>query len=65
MKTSDYTRPVLLAAIWGATRALTVTYLMPLFAVLWGMLFLGESLPPAALAGGFLILAGTVLVTRG
>ena len=49
----------------GATRALTVIYLMPLFAVLWGMLFLGESLPPAALAGGFLILAGTVLVTRG
>jgi drug/metabolite transporter (DMT)-like permease len=49
----------------GATRALTVTYLMPLFAVLWGMLFLGESLAPAALSGGLLILAGTVLVTRG
>ena len=49
----------------GATRALTVTYLMPLFAVLWGMLFLGESLPASALAGGALILAGTVLVTRG
>lgn len=49
----------------GATRALTVTYLMPLFAVLWGMLFLGESLPVSALAGGILILAGTVLVTRG
>jgi len=48
----------------GATRALTVTYLMPLFAVLWGMLFLGESLPASALAGGILILAGTVLVTR-
>lgn len=49
----------------GATRALTVTYLIPLFAVLWGMLFLGESLPASALAGGILILAGTVLVTRG
>ncbi len=49
----------------GATRALTVTYLMPLFAVLWGMLFLGESLPASALAGGVMILAGTVLVTRG
>jgi len=48
----------------GATRALTVTYLMPLFAVLWGMLFLGESLPASALAGGVLILGGTVLVTR-
>lgn len=49
----------------GATRALTVTYLIPLFGVLWGSLFLGEALPAAALAGGALILAGTVLVTRG
>jgi drug/metabolite transporter (DMT)-like permease len=49
----------------GATRALTVTYLMPFFGLLWGMLFLGESLPASALAGGILILAGTVLVTRG
>lgn len=49
----------------GATRALTVTYLMPFFGLLWGMLFLGESLPASALAGGVLILAGTVLVTRG
>jgi drug/metabolite transporter (DMT)-like permease len=49
----------------GATRALTVTYLIPLFGVLGGALFLGESLPASALAGGVLILAGTVLVTRG
>ncbi|MGQ0510987.1 MAG: DMT family transporter [Betaproteobacteria bacterium] len=49
----------------GAMRALTVTYLMPFFGLLWGMLFLGESLPASALAGGILILAGTVLVTRG
>jgi drug/metabolite transporter (DMT)-like permease len=49
----------------GATRALTVTYLIPLFGILWGWLFLGEALPAAALAGGVLILAGTVLVTRG
>ena len=48
----------------GATRALTVTYLIPLFGVLWGWLLLGESLPASALAGGVLILAGTVLVTR-
>lgn len=48
----------------GATRALTVTYLMPLFSLLWGFLFLGESLPAIALAGGALILVGTVLVTR-
>lgn len=49
----------------GAMRALTVTYLMPFFGLLWGMLFLGESLPASALAGGMLILAGTALVTRG
>jgi drug/metabolite transporter (DMT)-like permease len=47
----------------GATRALTVTYLMPLFGVLSAAVFLGESLPGGALAGGALILAGTYLVT--
>jgi drug/metabolite transporter (DMT)-like permease len=49
----------------GATRALTVTYLIPLFGVLWGWLFLDETLPAAALAGGVAIVAGTLLVTRG
>jgi len=48
----------------GATRALTVTYLIPLFGVIWGWLFLGEALPAIALGGGVLILAGTILVTR-
>jgi drug/metabolite transporter (DMT)-like permease len=48
----------------GATRALTVTYLMPLFGLVWGYIFLGEALPPSALAGVVLILAGTALVTR-
>lgn len=48
----------------GATRALTVTYLIPLFGILWGRLFLGEALPASAVAGGALILAGTILVTR-
>ena len=49
----------------GATRALTVTFLIPPFGVLWGSLFLGEALPAGMLAGGVLIVAGTVLVTRG
>lgn len=48
----------------GITRALAVTSLIPLFGVLWGWLFLGEALPAAALGGGALILAGTLLVTR-
>lgn len=46
----------------GSTRAMTVTYLIPLFGLLWGALFLGETLPAGALAGGTLILAGTILV---
>lgn len=49
----------------GATRALTVTFLIPLFGMLWGALFLGETLAPAGLAGAALIVAGTALVTRG
>jgi len=49
----------------GATRALTVTFLIPAFGVLWGRLFLGEALPAGMLGGGVLIVAGTVLVTRG
>ena len=53
-----------LIADTGATRALTVTYLIPLFGVLWGWLFLGEMLTASVLAGGALILMGTFLVTR-
>ena len=49
----------------GATHALSVTYLIPVFGVLWGVLFLGESLSPAMLAGGALVIAGTALVLRG
>jgi drug/metabolite transporter (DMT)-like permease len=49
----------------GATRALTVTFLVPLFAFVWAALFLGEALTPAIAAGGVLILAGTLLATRG
>jgi drug/metabolite transporter (DMT)-like permease len=48
----------------GATRALTVTYLIPVFGILWGRLFLDESLVPGMLAGAASIVAGTVLVTR-
>lgn len=49
----------------GATRALTVTFLVPVFGLLWGMLFLGESLTPSGIGGAVCILAGTLLVTRG
>ncbi len=43
----------------GSTRALTVTYLVPLFATLWGSLILNEAITPAMVAGGGLILLGT------
>jgi len=49
----------------GATRALTVTFLIPLFGVLWGFLFLGESIGASTLGGGALILVGTWLTLRG
>ncbi|HZM36146.1 MAG TPA: DMT family transporter [Burkholderiales bacterium] len=48
----------------GATRALTVTYLIPAFGVLWGWLFLDETISAAMLGGGALIVLGTVLVLR-
>jgi drug/metabolite transporter (DMT)-like permease len=48
----------------GAARALTVTYLIPVFGVLWGVLFLGETVSPSMLAGGALIVLGTVLVLQ-
>lgn len=46
----------------GPTKALTVTFLMPLFGIIWGMLFLGEELTAPMLAGMALILLGTGLV---
>jgi drug/metabolite transporter (DMT)-like permease len=48
----------------GATRALTVTFLVPVFAFAWGLAFLGETLSAAEIGGSLLILAGTLLVTR-
>jgi drug/metabolite transporter (DMT)-like permease len=48
----------------GATRTQTVSLLIPIFGVLWGALFLGESLTWRVLASGALIIAGTFLVMR-
>ncbi|HEV2039076.1 MAG TPA: DMT family transporter [Casimicrobiaceae bacterium] len=49
----------------GPARALSVTFLIPLFGVLWGYLFLGEPLTVNMLTGGSLILGGTWLAMRG
>jgi drug/metabolite transporter (DMT)-like permease len=49
----------------GPTGALTVTYLIPLFGVLWGAVFLGEMPSAQMIAGALVVIAGTVLVLRG
>lgn len=53
-----------LIADLGATGALTVTYLIPLFAMLWGALFLGEPVTLRMAAGAALVILGTLLVLR-
>jgi drug/metabolite transporter (DMT)-like permease len=47
----------------GATKAVSVTFLIPAFAMLWGALLLGERPTPAMLIGCAVILAGTALAT--
>lgn len=47
----------------GAAPALTVTFLIPLFGVLWGWLFLAETVGWHTLAGAFIVILGTALVT--
>lgn len=45
----------------GAARAMTVTFLIPGFGMLWGALFLGEAITATMLLGCAVILAGTAL----
>jgi drug/metabolite transporter (DMT)-like permease len=48
----------------GPTRAMTVTFLMPAFGMLWGYLFLDETITLAMLAGAALVVGGTAAVLR-
>jgi drug/metabolite transporter (DMT)-like permease len=48
----------------GPTRALTVTFLIPPFGMLWGALILGETITWPMIAGCLLVLGGTGLVLR-
>ena len=48
----------------GPTRAMTVTFLMPAFGILWGYLFLDETITLPMLGGAALIVAGTAGVVR-
>ena len=49
----------------GPAGALTVTYLIPIFGVVWGWLFLREPFSAAMIIGALVVIAGTVLVLRG
>jgi drug/metabolite transporter (DMT)-like permease len=48
----------------GASRSMTVGYLVPLFGIFWGLVILGETLSFTALAGGSLILLGVMMATN-
>jgi len=48
----------------GATVAATVTYLLPVVAIVLGVLVLGESITVSALTGIALVLAGVALTRR-
>ncbi len=47
----------------GSQRAITTTYLIPLFSILWGSLFLAESVTLFMVAGGMLVLLGVAMTT--
>jgi len=51
-----------LVADVGPTRAISVTFLIPLFGVLWGAMFLGEHFTLGAALGGVVVLLGMALV---
>lgn len=52
-----------LIARLGAARAISVTFLIPLFGVLWGVVFLGEHVNSTLLLGCGVILLGTALAS--
>lgn len=48
----------------GHGRATTVTFLIPLFAMAWGLVFLGEHITADMVVGGAVVLVGTALSLR-
>jgi drug/metabolite transporter (DMT)-like permease len=46
----------------GPVKSITVTLLVPIFGMLWGVVFLGEPLAPGRIAGCAIILAGCSLI---
>jgi drug/metabolite transporter (DMT)-like permease len=52
-----------LIARLGAARAISVTFLIPVFGMAWGYVFLGEAVTPVMLLGCAVVLAGTALAS--
>jgi drug/metabolite transporter (DMT)-like permease len=52
-----------LIASVGPANAIAVTFLIPVFAVVWGWMFLGEGITPQMVVGCAVILVGTALTT--
>lgn len=52
-----------LIASVGPAKAITVAYLVPVFGILWGLIFLAETLSPQSMLGGAMILVGVALTT--
>jgi drug/metabolite transporter (DMT)-like permease len=46
----------------GPVKAITVTLLVPIFGMVWGVIFLGEPVTPGRLAGCAVILFGCALI---
>ena len=47
----------------GATRAITATFLIPVFAMLFGAVFLDEQITASVIGGGLVVVLGTALST--
>jgi len=52
-----------LIADLGPAKAVTVTYLIPVFGLCWGAIFLNETITPAIVLGCIVILSGVALTT--
>jgi drug/metabolite transporter (DMT)-like permease len=52
-----------LIAVAGPARAITVTFVIPVFGILWGALFLNERVDAGMLEGCAVVLVGTALAT--
>ncbi|MDH5632134.1 MAG: DMT family transporter [Gammaproteobacteria bacterium] len=52
-----------LVSVWGVPKTATVTFLIPVFGMIWGNLFLGEQVTMSMLTGCAIIILGTAMAT--